>query len=115
MNERKIIGLVVYVTIYSDNGKSIRIPAKVDTGASISSIDVELASQLELGPLVKAKSIKSSLGHMKRPAVRANIEIEGIKLNTIFTVADRAHLKYKVLIGKNTLKEGKFIIDPLLG
>ncbi len=28
-----------------------------------------------------------------------------------FSIADRAHMKYKVLIGKNILKKG-FLIDP---
>ena len=32
--------------------------------------------------------------------------------NTDVTIADRSRLKYKVLIGQNTLRQGDFLIDP---
>ena len=29
-----------------------------------------------------------------------------------FTIADRTHMKYKILVGQNILKEG-FLVDPM--
>ncbi len=113
MEDRKIIGLTEKVEIVGEkNSKTVR--ARIDTGAATSSIDVSLASDLFLGPIVRVKTIKSSLGKDKRPVVRAKIRIKGVEVSTYFTVADRAHMKYPVLIGRNLLRKLPVLIDPNL-
>lgn len=103
--EKTVLGLIEKVKI---EGKEVL--AKIDTGAQINSIDIMLAQKLKLGPIVKTYKVKSSTGEDRRPAVRARLEIKGRKFNTIFTISDRKHMKYSVLIGRRILKKG-FLVD----
>jgi len=106
MKEGIIVGFYEDVLI---EGKLVR--AKIDTGASTSSIDGVLAKMLGLGPVVSRTTIVSSHGRGVRPVVKADVVINGKKLNAKFNIASRRHLRYPVLIGKNILRRG-FIIDP---
>ena len=81
--------------------------------ASKSSIDVNLASQLRLGPIIKSKLVKSASGNKLRPVIESVVELAGKKMKEEFTLADRWHMKYRVLIGQNVLKHG-YLIDPSL-
>ncbi len=87
------------------------VVAKIDTGATRSSIDLKLASKLNLGPVIKSKMIKSAHGNKLRPIVEAKIKMAGKTIKAEFTLADRSHMKYAVLIGVNVLKNG-FLVDP---
>ncbi len=110
--KRKItLGLIEEVNIFSKDGKKRKIKAKVDTGASKCSLDTKLAAKLKLGPVIRTKLVKSAEGNSLRPIVNATIQLKGLKVKTEFTIADRSHLKYDMLIGVNVLKKG-FIIDP---
>ena len=109
--DRSIIGLTEKVTVMGVEKKR-KIIARIDTGADICSMDINLAKRLNLGPVEKMKKIKSAHGIKKRPVVRGRIEIAKRKFSKVrFTLADRKHLKYKMLIGKNILRKG-FLIDP---
>ena len=108
---RIVIGLAEKVKIYHLKGNKIVI-AKIDTGATKSSIDTNLAAELRLGPVIKSKLIKSAHGSKLRPIIEATIELSGKKIKSEFTLADRAHMKYRILIGQNILKDG-FLIDPI--
>ena len=111
VKKKTILGLTEKVEIIGKE-KSKKITARIDTGADICSIDKNLAKRLELGPVEKLKKIKSAHGIKKRPVIRAVLEIKKRKFKGIrFTLANRSHLKYKVLIGKNILKK-EFLIDP---
>lgn len=109
MSEKTIIGLIEEVIINSAAGKRI-VMARIDTGATKSSIDSKLAADLKLGPIMEARMVKSAHGDKLRPVIEVDIILVGRKLMSKFTVADRSHMKYKVLIGQNTIKEG-FLID----
>jgi len=106
-----VVGLVEEVKINSSSGKFKKLLAKIDTGATKSSIDTRLAEQLELGPVTQSKMIKSAHGNRIRPVIDVEIEMEGKKIKEEFTIADRSHMSYPVLIGQNILVRG-FIIDP---
>ena len=105
---KTVIGLHEQVTI---NGHPTI--AKIDTGASISSIDLELATKLHLGPLVARKVIITAHGKRMRPVIKTPVVIGGRKINASFTIITRSHMKYKVLIGLNVLKKN-FLIDPMM-
>jgi hypothetical protein len=112
MGDKIIIGLTEHVKLNGTDDNEELI-ARIDTGATKSSIDLTLASKLKLGPIIKSKMVKSAHGNRLRPVVEAEIEIKGKKILSEFTLADRDHMKYKILVGQNILKEG-FLIDPQL-
>jgi hypothetical protein len=110
MANKTIIGLTETVTIYG-NGKNKKIKAKIDTGATKSSIDIKLAKELHLGPIIKSRMVKSAHGTKLRPVVEGKIMLAKRKIDTEFTLAARDHMKYRVLIGQNALKK-HFLINP---
>lgn len=107
---KTIVGLSQKITIIGKK-RSKSVVAKVDTGATKGSIDSKLASSLQLGPVIKTKLVKSAHGNEVRPVISADIKIKNKNIKADFTLADRSHLKYSVLLGQNILKKG-FIIDP---
>lgn len=112
--QRPIVGLTEYVEIIGrDNRK--KILARIDTGAINSAIDARLVAEFTLGPIVKTKSIKSTHGNSLRPVIMVDLKLKEIEIHEEFTVADRGHMKYSVLIGQNILKKYGFLIDPGLG
>lgn len=108
--DKTTLGLVEEVMLFGpDNSR--KVIARIDSGAIKSSIDLQLASELKLGPIVGSKIIKSANGAKLRPMIESEVELCGRKVKEKFTMADRRHMKYKILIGQNILKQG-FIIDP---
>ena len=110
MKNRTIVGLTEKIIIRSNSNEKELI-ARIDTGATKSSIDLSLASELKLGPVVDSRLIKSAHGTKLRPVVEAEVTLHRRTLRAKFTLADRNHMKYPVLIGQNILKNG-FLIDP---
>src|SRR3989338_4486190 len=104
VNGKVIVGLTENVKLISSNGRDIEVPAKIDTGATKSSIDIKLASKLNLGPIIKSKMVKSAHGNKLRPVIEAEIILAGKKIKSEFTLADKTHMKYAILIGVNTLR-----------
>jgi len=41
--------------------------------------------------------------------------MEGLVLNAEFSLADRGHMTYPLLVGQNILRKGNFLIDPNRG
>lgn len=112
MTKKIVVGLVEEIKIEAKDGKKKTIMARMDTGASKSSLDIKLAAKLNLGPVIKSKLVKSANGKSLRPIVLAKVELAGKKFKKQFNLADRSHLRYRVLIGVNILKHG-FLVDPL--
>ncbi|NQZ84486.1 MAG: ATP-dependent zinc protease [Nanoarchaeales archaeon] len=106
--KRIIIGLIESITL--ENGVTYK--AKIDTGADSSSIDSNLLEKLGEKKIISHRFVKSALGRIKRPKVNLEVEFQSKKFTESFTVADRSHLRYKVLIGKDILKKEGFLIDP---
>jgi len=113
MEEKTTIGLIEEVTILTNDDKKKKVVAKIDTGATKSSIDLNLASDLKLGPIIKTKLIKSAHGVRIRPILNVSIMLHGKTIKAEFTLADRKHMNYRMLVGQNILKHG-FLIDPNL-
>lgn len=105
--KKTIIGLTEKTII-----KNKKITAKIDTGATMSSIDIRLAAKLELGPLLSTtKRYKNVHGQRTRALVKVPFKIKDRKMNFKFNIMDRKGMKYKILIGQNILKKN-FLIDP---
>ena len=106
--KKTVVGLVEEVEMNNHP-----VLARIDTGAATSSIDLGLASELQLGPLVAKRTIISAHGRRTRPVVKAVVRIKGRKIRASFTIIHRAHMEYPILIGRNILKKN-FLIDPSL-
>jgi len=109
--ERIVIGCREIVFLMLGNKKKEFI-ARIDTGAKISSMDMRLAAELSNSKILQTKKIISANGTSLRAVIESKIILAGKELTSNFTLADRAHMKYKVLIGRNILRKGKFLIDP---
>lgn len=109
LEKKIIIGPVEKIKIAGEK-KQLSYESRVDTGATNSSIDAKIVADLKLGPVLSVKKVRNAHGESLRPVVEAEIVLKKKKLKAIFTVADRTRMKYKVLIGRNILKEG-FLID----
>jgi len=110
VRNRLLVGLTEEIIL---NGKagSMKVVARIDTGATNSAIDKKLAAELKLGPIKTTKIIRSTHGNSIRPVIEINFTIQDKDISALFTIADRTHMKYKALIGQNVLKRG-FLIDP---
>jgi len=115
--KRNTIGLIENISIKVDSGngtvKNVKVRAKVDTGASMSSISKRLVKRLGLVHHHRTAIVKSALGKERRNLIKLSIRMHGKALKAFFSVADRKNLSYKVLIGQNVLRLGKFLVDPL--
>ena len=107
---KTIVGLTEKVTVNGELEKKDLI-ARIDTGATKSSIDLGLAAKIGLGPVVDSKLVKSAHGVKLRPVVQAEIVMGGKAIKAKFTLADRTHMKYQVLVGQNILRKN-FLVDP---
>ncbi len=112
MGDRTVVGLTEKVIVFGTN-KSKKVIARIDTGATKSSIDLGLAEQLGLEAEQKRILVKSAHGSRFRPVIKESLKIAGNRFRASFTIADRTSMKYKVLIGQNILRLGEFLVDPL--
>lgn len=114
MNEYKdkvVLKTVETINIMNLNeDKTETVLSRIDTGASKSSIGLTLAAQLHLGPIQSYSKVRNANGITTRPVVEAIIEIGGKRIKEKFTIANRVNMQYKVLVGRNVLKNG-FLVD----
>lgn len=107
MDEKTIVGLTEQVQLL-DLKKTIL--ARIDSGATIGSIDEVLAQEIDNDP-IGHKMVKSSHGTTKREILELEIELAGRRVKGKFSIFDRSHMTYALLIGQDVLKQG-FLIDP---
>ncbi len=111
---KTILRLVEKITIFGRNENEEEVVARIDTGATASSVDIKLAEKLNLEKMEQIKLVKSASGIKRRSMVKAKIKLKGEIIEEEFTLADRSHMTYDLLIGQNVLKKGNFLIDPSL-
>lgn len=113
---KKILGAVETVKIYGyKNGKKMAVEARIDTGATRSSIDRKLAEELGL---LNSKNIlweqgfayRSATGLQSRPVVSVKYILAGKKIVTSASVADRSKMKNPFLVGRLDMRG--FLVKP---
>ena len=133
MSDLQIIGPVETVNFPELNISGV--PARVDTGAKTSTVwasgIIENHGMLQFvlfgpdSPLYTGKVLQfhkyslrtviSSIGESEeRYIVRLLVGLKGRKIRATFTLANRSHQAYPMLVGRNILK-GKFMVDVKLG
>lgn len=105
MREKTTIGMTEKVFI-----NDMPYTARVDTGAHRSSMDIRIAGELKLGPILRTSKVKSAHGTSVRPVIKAQLKIKDRVIRATFTLTDRKELEFPILIGRNILKFG-FLID----
>jgi len=125
----KIVGSLTKVIIKHFNNEE-PIEARVDTGASISSIhgdNIEVDDttiKFTFGKtrykfhLARTSKIKQSSidDPDERPVICVDMVIDGITLRNVeLSVTDREHMEYNILLGRKTLVSGGFLVNPAAG
>jgi len=104
----------------------IELPARIDTGASKSSlggldlkVDGEMAEfklplkygglQLRL-PILEWRHVRSPGGRERRPVVEMELCLGSKRIRTKVNVTDRSQMKYPLIVGRNVLRED-FVVD----
>lgn len=110
---KQVVRLVVRVTVRGPGGEE-SVRAKVDTGADRTTVDRELASKLKLDPTGSKVKVKALGGSqlMERPLVGAAVTLKGKTFRLTVGVADRSQMRYRMIIGRDILRSGYFLIDP---
>jgi hypothetical protein len=111
-DSKRVVGAVEEVVLRSPNGER-KVLARIDTGAKLSSLDAKIAEELGLTDATRTQKIRSSHGRSERPVVNVKVVVGGVEHLSEFTVIDRSHMKYQVLIGRNVLENG-FLVDASL-
>jgi len=127
--ERRTIGYLETVRIYPGE---LTLPAKIDSGAATSSIDVSKIEEFDVGgkpwvrfwladgvgkglvierPLVRLANIRRSGTQMQtRYVINLGICLDGFYKEAQVNLNDRSGMNYRMLIGRRFL-EDKFVID----
>ncbi|PIQ24262.1 hypothetical protein COW36_10615 [bacterium (Candidatus Blackallbacteria) CG17_big_fil_post_rev_8_21_14_2_50_48_46] len=88
----------------------VKILARIDTGATLSSIDADLAQRLGFKTPIRQTTVRNAHGISHRQVVKIPFLIKGLKREAEFTLAERSQLDYEVLLGRTSLKG--FLVDP---
>ena len=107
----EIVGIVEKVKIIGAKSTEENY-ALFDTGANSTSVDINLAARVQLGPIIRTTRIRSASlkERVKRPVVGAVIEISGKRFETEVNLQDRSHMAFPVIIGRNVIS-GNFLVD----
>jgi len=104
----------------------VTFPARIDTGADLSSLDARdlvvrnNVAEFKLGrrwgsrriqlPIVEWRHIQTASGTEKRPVVEISICLGSKVFRTPVTLKDRSQMLYPFLVGRTALS-GKFLVD----
>jgi len=129
---RPIVGRIEYVVV---RDVDLRLKARIDTGAGVSSIHAKILEVKETpeGERVKfqitdAEGVTKTLERdvvgwsqikvmgtdqkNRRPIVKLHICLGKKKVYVRVNLNDRSNYLYPMLVGRNLLNTGKFLVDP---
>jgi len=100
-----VIGTQELVRITGPDGDSREVVARIDTGASASSMDDDLAEELgfdlDNAPTI---TVGSSLGRQERPVVEGEVQLAGRAMQARISVTDRDERTTQALIGRAEMR-----------
>lgn len=121
--EKVTVGLVEEVILLP---WGVKIPARIDTGAAVSSLDarnltikgktVDFSLPEKYGglrisrPIVAWRTVRSAEARDERPVVVLQFCLGSQVIRTRVNLNDRSQVKYPLLIGRNALKKN-FVVD----
>ena len=112
-HSKQIIGLIEDVTLIGKD-KSITLPALMDTGATRTSIDKDLAKELGITKVIGKVNVKSKTEkNLYRDIVLCKIELKGKQFTKKVSLSNRKDMFTKVLVGRDIL-HNNFIVDVSL-
>ena len=105
-NGIKTIDVFEKIQVANRRGRKVEVQAKIDTGATRSSIDQILAQELgllEKDNILWGRIVKSSLGRERRPVIHLSFWLKDKKIVTTASVANRKNLSKRFIIGRQDL------------
>lgn len=135
--EKRIV--VGYVEKVGLPALDLEMKAKLDTGATTSSINATIVEEPDAKQKGKAQYVvfavktedgeskqlrrevtrwvkikKKGSGFIRRPTITMVFNIAGQEVEEEVNLSDRDSFNYNLLIGRNMLKKGKLVVDPSL-
>ena len=108
--ETPTLGYTASVRLNAPDGPA-DVEARVDTGAARTSIDIDLAADIEAGPIRSSTDVRSAGGTSRtRPLVDVEFAVSGDWERVTASVEDRSNMRYDMLLGRDVL-DG-YTIDP---
>src|SRR3989442_3595033 len=106
--ERRVIGIIESVTVRGKRG-DVKVQARIDTGASRTTVDTDIAARAGLGPVLGTVRIRQSISRHPetRPLVEAELVIEGETFDVAAAIADRTEMKHHVIVGMDILRSAE--------
>ncbi|MFB6177075.1 MAG: RimK/LysX family protein [Halobaculum sp.] len=98
--EDSVIGYTTEIRVAGHEGAET-VVAKADTGATRTSIDLQLASEVSAGPIDDTANVKGDGAN--RPVVPVGIRLGDYTHEIRANVRDRSHLTHDVLLGRDVL------------
>lgn len=130
--DKRTLGNTASVAFITLGNRSV--DAKVDTGATTSSLHAEnikvnrsansvsfncpeISNQVITMDLDGSQEVFSAdAGGNTRPIIKFDIEVDGVPLRAVsFNLNDRSEMDSPILIGQNILKSGGFVVDVSKG
>ena len=105
---KPILGAREQVTVIGEYDR-VEADARIDTGATRTQVDRELACAIGAGPLVGAATFRGSNGATERLIVEVEVTIAGNTHAVEASVADRSHLATDVRLGQDVLES--YLVD----
>lgn len=122
---KPVIGAIEHVII---EPYGVKIDARIDTGASTTSLDarnlkvskdntVTFNLSPKFGgaevtvPIVAWRYIRTSGARERRPIVEMELCIDSKRLRVWVNLTDRSEMRYPLLLGRNVIT-GNFVVDP---
>lgn len=114
-SERVAVGETEPVRITGPDGTTVEALARIDTGASRSSIDEKIADELGLDlEDAETVTVTSALGSEERPVVDVALQLGGRAQASLVSVNDREGLSTPVLIGRGDLEAFQVLVGQSL-